>query len=105
MIEPTRNDYDGFGTQGTTTIAAQFRINIRLILQTRTDAVALISRFLRDVHRAVLVDRQRGGNAISTRAVSDTVAFPTDDDEALTQASLLIEVDYRTPWNNLNTPT
>lgn len=105
VIEPQNTDYDGFGSQGTTTIAATYRIRLRLMLHTRTNAVALIERFIRDAHRAVLVDRQRDNNAIVTEATTDTVQYPTDDDEAITIATLLIAVDYRTPWNDLNSPT
>ena len=105
VIEPIATDYDGFGSQGTLTIAATFRICLRLMLHTRTNAVALIERFVRDAHRAILVDRQRNGNAIVTQATTDTTQYPTDDDEGITTASLDIAVDYRTPWNDLNTPT
>jgi|13_taG_2_1085334.scaffolds.fasta_scaffold57016_3 hypothetical protein len=105
VIEPLSTDYDGFGSQGTLTIAATFRIRLRLMLHTRTNAVALIERFIRDAHRAILVDRQRASNAIVTQAVSDSVQYPTDDDEAITTATLLIAVDYRTAWNDLNSPT
>lgn len=105
VIQPLSTDYANFGTQGTLTIAATFRIRLSLILHTRTDAVALIERFIRDAHRAILVDRQRDENAISTRAALDSVMYPTDDEQALTTASLDIEVEYRTAWNDLNLAT
>lgn len=105
VIDPMTTDYDGFGSQGTTTIAGTYRIRIRLMIHTRTNAVALIERFIRDAHRAILIDRQRDSNAIVTQAVTDSVQYPTDDDEAITTATLTIAVDYRTAWNDLNTPT
>lgn len=105
VIQPMTTDYANFGSQGTLTIAASFRVRLSLILHTRTNAVALIERFIRDAHRAVLVDRQRDGNAISTRAALDSVMYPTDDEQALTTASLDLEIDYRTAWNDLNLAT
>ncbi len=104
VIAPVTTDYDDFGTQGTTTIAATYIIQLSLIMRTRTDAVKEMEQFVRDAHKAVLIDRQRNSNAISTRASSDEVFYPADD-EPYTTANLIIEVDYRTKWNDLNSPT
>jgi len=104
ILAPVTTDYDNFGTQGTTTIAATYIIQLSLIMRTRTDAVKEMEQFVRDAHKAILIDRQRNGNAISTRATSDEVFYPADD-EPYTTANLIIEVEYRTRWNDLNYPT
>jgi len=105
VIAPVTTDYDNFGTQGTTTIAATYIIQLSLVMRTRTNAVKEIEQFVRDAHKAVLIDRQRSSNAISTRASSDEVFYPTEDDEPYTTANLIVEVDYRTRWDDLNFPT
>ena len=89
----------------TRTIAAEYRVQLSLFLRTRTDAVSKIERFIRDVHKAVLVDRYRDGNALNTRCVSDVVFYPTEDDEAYTTANVVLEIDYRTNFTDLNQPT
>jgi len=105
VIVPLSTAYDPEGTQGTLTLAAAYRIQLTLFLRTRTDAPSKIERFIRDTHKAVLVDRTRNANAINTRAVSDEVFYPTEDDEPYVTANIIIEVDYRTEWDDLNTPT
>lgn len=105
VIIPLSTDYDQEGTQGTRTIAAEYRVQLSLFLRTRTDAVSKIERFIRDVHKAVLVDRYRDGNALNTRCVSDEVFYPTEDDEAYTTANVVLEIDYRTNFTDLNQPT
>jgi hypothetical protein len=105
VIVPLSTDYDREATQGTLTIAAAYRIQLTLFLRTRTDAASKIERFIRDVHKAVLIDRYRNGNALNTRMVSDEVFYPTEDDEPYTTANVILEVDYRTVWNDLNSPT
>jgi len=105
VIVPLATDYDPEGTEGTLTMAAAYRIQLALFLRTRTDAVSKIERFTRDVHKAIMVDRTRNANAINTRAVNDEVFYPTEDDEPFTISNLIIEVDYRTVWDDLNTPT
>tara|TARA_R110000765_G_scaffold341920_1_gene432032 strand:- start:586 stop:1098 length:513 start_codon:yes stop_codon:yes gene_type:complete len=104
VIVPVTTDYDNFGTQGTTTIAGTYIIQLSLIMRSRTGAVKEMEQFVRDAHKAVLIDRQRDGNAISTRASSDEVFYPADD-EPYVSANLILEVDYRTRWNDLNSPT
>ena len=105
VIVPLSTDYDPEGTEGTLTMAAAYRIQLSLFLRTRTDPTSKIERFIRDTHKAIMIDRTRNANAINTRAVNDEVFYPTDDDEPYTIANLTIEVDYRTVWDNLNTPT
>jgi hypothetical protein len=105
VIIPQTTDYDREATQGTLTIAAEFRIQLALMLRTRTDAVSKLERFIRDVHKALLLDRYRGGLALNTRVVEDEVFYPTEDDEAFSFANVIVEVDYRTRWNDLNAST
>ena len=105
VIVPLDADYSREGEQGTRTIAVTFRVQLSLILRTRTDQVSKIERFIRDTHKAILVDRTRDNNALNTRAVNDEVFYPTTDSEPYTSANLVIEIDYRTPFNDLNTPT
>jgi hypothetical protein len=105
IIVPLSTDYEREGSRGTRTIAASYRIQITLFLRTRTDAASKIERFIRDVHKAVLVDRYRNANAINTRVTGDEVFYPTEDDEPYTTANVVLEVDYRTVWDDLNAPT
>lgn len=105
VIVPLSTDYDREGTEGTLTLAAAYRIQLTLFLRTRTDAASKIERFIRDVHKAVLIDRYRNANALNTRVVSDEVFYPTEDDEPYTTANVILEVDYRTSWDDLNAPT
>ena len=105
VIVPLSTDYDREGSEGTLTTAAQYRIQLSLFLRTRTDATSKIERFIRDVNKALMVDRTRDDNALNTRVAADEVFYPTEDDEPYTIANLIIEVDYRTVWNDLNSPT
>ena len=108
VIVPLTNDYDEPATQGTLTIAAHLRIQISLFLRSRgtgSDQPESIENFIRDAHKAVLVDRTRNNLAITTFAVNDEVFYPTEDDDPYTAANLTIEVVYRTQWDNLNTAT
>jgi hypothetical protein len=105
VIVPLSTDYDREGSQGTLTLAAAYRVQLTLFLRTRTDAASKIERFIRDVHKAVLIDRTRNANAINTRVTSDEVFYPTEDDEPYTTANVILEVDYRTEWDDLNQPT
>jgi len=105
IIVPLNTDYNVEGTQGTLTSAAAYRIQLALFLRTRTDAASKVERFIRDVHKAILIDRYRNGNALNTRVTSDEVFYPTEDDEPYTTANVILEVDYRTLWDNLNQPT
>jgi len=105
VIVPLSSDYDREGTQGTLTIAVAYRVQLTLFLRTRTDAASKIERFIRDVHKAVLIDRYRNANALNSRVVSDDVFYPTEDDEPYTTANVILEIDYRTEWDDLNQPT
>lgn len=105
VIAPAGTDYARLSSQGTTTIAATFIVQVSLILRTRTEAAKKIEDFIRDAHRALTEDRQRDGNATSTRLASDEVFYPNEDDEPYTTANLVFEIDYRTPWNDLDIAT
>ncbi len=105
IIAPLNTDYNTEGTQGTMTLAQIYRVQLTLMIRTRVDAVAKIEQFIRDCHKAILVDRTRGGQAIWTRAVSDEVFYPTDDDEPYTIANLILEILYRTKVDDLNQST
>jgi len=105
VIVPLSTDYNREGTQGTLTTAATYRVQLSLFLRTRTDAASKIEQFIRDVHKAILIDRYRNANALNTRVTSDDVFYPTEDDEPYTTANVILEIDYRTAWDNLNSPT
>lgn len=105
VIVPLSTDYDREGSRGTRTIAATYRVQLSLFIRTRTDAVSKIERFIRDVHKAVLIDRTRNDNALLTRVASDEVFYPTEDDEPYSTATVIIEVEYRTLFDDLNAPT
>ena len=105
VIVPLSTDYNTEGTQGTLTLAATYRIQLTLFLRTRTDATSKIERFIRDVHKALLIDRYRNNNALNTRVASDDVFYPTEDDEPYTTSNVIVEVDYRTEWDDLNVAT
>ena len=108
VMVPLSNDYDEPGTQGTLTIAAHYRVQLSLFLRNRgtgSDQPKHIENFIRDAHKAVLVDRTRNDLAITTFAVNDEVFYPTDDDDPFSAANLIIEVVYRTKWDNLNITT
>jgi len=105
IIVPLSADYSREGDQGTLTISTEYRVQLSLFMRTRTDAVTKIEKLIRDVHKAILVDRTRGGNALNTRALSDEVFYPTEDDEAYTSANLTIGVTFRTKNDDLNIST
>ena len=92
-------------TQGTLTTAPSYSVQLSLFLRTRTDAVSKIERFIRDVHKAVLIDRYRNTNALNTRVTNDEVFYPTEDDEPYAVANVILEIEYRTEWDDLNAPT
>lgn len=105
LIAPLETIYNRDGTHGTLTQRAAFRIQLSLFLRTRTDAVSKIERFIRDVHKALMVDRTRNNLAVNTRMIEDEVIYPTEDDDPYTIANMIIEVDYRTDWDEPNNAT
>jgi hypothetical protein len=105
VITPLGTEYDPPGQATTLAIHGHYRIRATLIVRTRTDAVADLENFIRDVHKAILVDTTRGGRAIDTRLVSDEVYYPTDIEEPVALAELTIMVLYRTVRTDLNTAT
>ena len=104
VLVPLSTEYNPEGTQGTLTIAATFMLQLTLFLRTRTGAASKLERFIRDVHKAVLIDRYRNANALNTRVSVDEVFYPTDD-EPYTSANVVLAISYRTEWDNLNQPT
>tara|TARA_R110002020_G_scaffold425054_3_gene634469 strand:+ start:2030 stop:2503 length:474 start_codon:yes stop_codon:yes gene_type:complete len=105
VLTPLGTDYDQPGDARTTAIGANYRVRATLVARTRTDAAATIENFIRDVHKALLVDITRGGEAINTRMLSDSVFYPTQIEEPVAIADCIIEVRYRTLRTDLNTAT
>ena len=109
VIVPMENQYESLASQGTLTTASKWQIQLTLVMRNQyhdgNSGVKVLEQFIRDVHKAVTVDRQRGGNAVSTRLVREDVFYPTEDAEPYTTANVIIEVEYRTPWDDLDTAT
>jgi len=74
------------------------RWNILLIaaLNVRTDADDQILKLIADVFKALMIDPQRGGNAIDTKWRGWTPAAPSDDADMMTWAEIRIQVHFRT---------
>jgi len=105
ILTPSSTDYDPPGDATTLAIAGHYRIDATLVIRTRTSAVDELENFIRDVHKAILVDITRGGIAIDTRLTSDRVFYPTDIEEPVAIAELSIEIIYRTRRTDLNVAT
>lgn len=105
IITPIGTDYDQPGEATTLAIRANFRIQLTLILRTRDNPSEELENFIRDVHKALLVDITRGGLAINTRMISDEVYYPTQIEEPVAVADCGIVVDFRTLRTDLNTAT
>lgn len=105
VLSPLGTEYDPPGQATTLAIAGHYRIRATLVVRTRSDAVAALENFIRDVHRCILLDTTRGGLAVDTRLLSDEVYYPTDIDEPVALAELVILVIYRTTRSELNTAT
>jgi hypothetical protein len=105
ILTPSSTDYDPPGDATTLAIAGHYRIDATLVIRTRTSAVDELENFIRDVHKAILVDITRGGIAIDTRLTSDRVFYPTDIEEPVALAELSIEIIYRTRRTDLNVAT
>jgi hypothetical protein len=105
ILTPSSTDYDPPGDATTLAIAGHYRIDATLVIRTRTSAVDELENFIRDVHKAILVDITRGGLAIDTRLTSDRVFYPTDIEEPVAIAELSIEIHYRTRRTDLNVAT
>jgi hypothetical protein len=105
ILTPSSTDYDPPGDATTLAIAGHYRIDATLVIRTRTSAVDELENFIRDVHKAILVDVTRGGIAIDTRLTSDRVFYPTDIEEPVAIAELSIEIIYRTRRTDLNVAT
>ena len=114
VMTPEGTEYGPPATQGTLTSAASFRVNLGLYIRNRGASSSLgvdpdvpveLEKFIRDVRQAVIVDRTRGNKAINTFAVSDQVFAPTQDDDAYATANLIVEINYRTNWDDLNVAT
>ena len=114
VMTPEGTEYGPPATQGTLTSAASFRVNLGLYIRNRGASSSLgvdpdvpveLEKFIRDVRQAIIVDRTRGNKAINTFAVSDQIFAPTQDDDPYATAQLIIEVSYRTNWDDLNIAT
>jgi hypothetical protein len=114
VMTPMGTDYGPLASQGTLTSAASFRVNLALYLRSRgassslgvdPDMPVTMEKFIRDARQAVIVDRTRNGKAINTFAVSDEVFYPTQDDDPYAVANLVIEINYRTNFDDLNVAT
>lgn len=89
----------------TLAIRVNYRIRLTLILRTRDNPSEELENFIRDVHKALLVDITRGGLAINTRMLSDDVYYPTQIEEPVAVADCTITVDFRTLRTDLNSAT
>ena len=105
VITPLGTEYDQGGDATTLALHGDYRIRVTLVIRTRTDASQSLEEFIRDVHKALLVDITRGGLAINTRMLSDDVYYPTQIDEPVAVADCVVLVSYRTERTNLNQAT
>lgn len=83
-------------------ITGKWSISVTLLLQTRTDAVLKVERFIRDVHKAWNVDRRRGNYAMDSRLRMSTPYYPSDPDDDVCGAYMEFEVWFRTGLDDLN---
>ena len=84
------------------TITGRWTIHVTLLLQTRTDAVRKVERFIRDVHKAWNVDRRRGNYALDSKLRLSTPYYPSDPDDDVCGAYMEFEVWFRTALDDLN---
>lgn len=105
ILVPEGTNYDPPGQVTTLAIKGHMRVEATLIVRTRSDAVVDLENFIRDVHKAILIDPTRGDLAIDTKLNSDEVFYPTDNEEPVAVAKLSIEIIYRTDRDNLNQAT
>lgn len=105
ILVPSGASYDPPGDATTLAIAVHYRVEATLVIRARTDAVEKLENFIRDVHKALLVDITRGGLAIDTRLTEDRVYYPTDIEEPVAIAELSIEIHFRTRRTDLNVAT
>lgn len=105
VITPLGTEYDQPGAATTLAIHGNYRLRLTLVVRTRTDAVQALENFIRDVHKALLVDITRGGRALNTRMMSDEVYYPTQIEEPVAIADCTVLVAYRTTRTDLNQAT
>ena len=84
------------------TITGRWTIHVTLLLQTRTDAVRKVERFIRDVHKAWNVDRRRGNYALDSKLRLSTPYYPSDPDDDVCGAYMEFEVWFRSALDDLN---
>lgn len=79
-------------------------MELGLIAVLRTDTwPAEINKFLADMRVALLADPSRGGIAVTTRITDENVA-DNDPAENLGSAQMIVQVHYRTLYDDPNTP-
>jgi hypothetical protein len=105
IITPLGTDYDQPGDATTLALHGSFKARLTLIVRTRDNASEALENFIRDVHKAILVDITRGGIAINSRMLSDEVYYPTQIEEPVAVADCVVLVSYRTLRTDLNQAT
>lgn len=105
ILTPLGSDYDQPGAATTLSLQTHSRIRATLIVRTRDNATLALERFIRDVHKALLVDITRGGLAINSRMLDDRVYYPTQLDEPVAVADCTLEIYFRTLRTDLNSAT
>lgn len=103
LILPDGTTYDTEPARLVGVVSGTFRVGLLLVARDATTPQLTIERFIRDVHKALLVDITRGGNALNTRLVTDDVYIPVEETDPIVLGDLLVEIDYRTLRTNLNT--
>jgi len=91
---------EGTSESDTEVIASQttrWNFTILGLLKSRpADINRQLLQFMHDIYRAVMTDRERGGNAIYTEWMGWTPAPPADDADELTWVECRIQVLFRT---------
>ena len=105
VITPLGTDYDQGGDATTLALHGDYRVRLTLVIRTRDSAAESLENFIRDVHKAILVDITRGGLAVNPRMLSDDVSYPTQIEEPVAVADCVVLVSYRTQRTNLNQAT
>ena len=105
VITPLGTDYDQGGDATTLALHGDYRLRLTLVVRTRDNASQSLEEFIRDVHKALLVDITRGDLAINTRMLSDEVYYPTQIEEPVAVADCVVLVSYRTLRTDLNQAT
>lgn len=105
LIWPGRTMYDAdpLERRVNQVITTLMLVEISISMTTRaTTAQRDLQRFVRDVHRALLLDHTRGGNAMDSRILQSEPFYTNDERGPLSWADLVFEIKYRTPRQDLN---